>query len=177
MKLLFVGDVIGKPGRRVLKRLLPGLIDRHRVDYTVVNVENMAGGFGVTASVLDDIGDLPIDCMTTGNHIWDKKEGLPLLDEEPRLLRPANYPEGNPGRGIYVGETAAGVPQLQAIREAYCAVDGEVPIIADGGVSDDKDIFLALVCGASSVMLGSALSGTDESPGHLIEAPATHQKR
>ena len=109
MKLLFVGDVIGKPGRRVLKRLLPGLVDRHQVDYTVVNVENIAGGFGVTAPVLEDIADLPIDCMTTGNHIWDKKEGLPLLDEEPRLLRPANYPEGNAGRGIYVGETAAGV--------------------------------------------------------------------
>lgn len=83
-----------------------------------------------------------------------------------------------PGRGCRTRlETAAGVPQLQAIREAYCAVDGKIPIIADGGVSEDKDIFLALVCGASSVMLGSALSGTDESPGHLIEDPATHQKR
>ncbi len=83
-----------------------------------------------------------------------------------------------PGRGCRTRlETAAGVPQLQAIREAYCAVDGKVPIIADGGVSEDKDIFLALICGASSVMLGSALSGTDESPGHLIEDPATHQKR
>jgi len=83
-----------------------------------------------------------------------------------------------PGRGCRTRlETAAGVPQLQAIREAYCAVEDEVPIIADGGISEDKDIFLALVCGASTVMLGSALSGTDESPGHLIEDPATHQKR
>lgn len=83
-----------------------------------------------------------------------------------------------PGRGCRTRlETAAGVPQLQAIREAWCAVGNDVPIIADGGVADDKDIFLALVCGASSVMLGSALSGTDESPGHLIEDPATHQKR
>jgi IMP dehydrogenase len=83
-----------------------------------------------------------------------------------------------PGRGCRTRlETAAGVPQLQAVREAYCAVGDRVPIIADGGISHDKDIFLALVCGASSVMLGSALSGTDESPGHLIEDPATHQKR
>jgi IMP dehydrogenase len=83
-----------------------------------------------------------------------------------------------PGRGCRTRlETSAGVPQLQAIREAYCAVGDEVPIIADGGIGHDKDIFLALVCGASSVMLGSALSGTDESPGHLIEDPATHQKR
>ena len=83
-----------------------------------------------------------------------------------------------PGRGCRTRlETAAGVPQLQAIREAWCAVGDEVPIIADGGVIHDKDIFLALICGASTVMLGSALSGTDESPGHVIEDPATHSKR
>ncbi|HJS73005.1 MAG TPA: IMP dehydrogenase [Vicinamibacteria bacterium] len=83
-----------------------------------------------------------------------------------------------PGRGCRTRlETSAGVPQLQAIHEAYCAVEDRVPIVADGGISHDKDIFLALVAGASSVMLGSALSGTDESPGHLIEDPATHQKR
>jgi IMP dehydrogenase len=83
-----------------------------------------------------------------------------------------------PGRGCRTRlETAAGVPQLQAIREAWCAVGEEVPIIADGGVSSDKDLFLALVCGASTVMLGSALSGTDESPGKVIEDPATHTKK
>jgi len=83
-----------------------------------------------------------------------------------------------PGRGCRTRlETAAGVPQLQAIREAWCAVEETVPIIADGGVKDDKDIFLALACGASSVMLGSMLSGTDESPGRVIEDPGTGQKR
>lgn len=83
-----------------------------------------------------------------------------------------------PGRGCRTRlETAAGVPQLQAIREAYCAVGERVPLVADGGVAHDKDVFLALVCGASTVMLGSALSGTDESPGQVIEDPATHTKR
>ncbi len=83
-----------------------------------------------------------------------------------------------PGRGCRTRlETAAGVPQLQAIREAWCAVGEGVPIVADGGVVEDKDIFLALICGASTVMLGSALSGTDESPGHVIEDPSSHQKR
>ncbi len=82
-----------------------------------------------------------------------------------------------PGRGCRTRlETAAGVPQLQAIREAWLAVGDEVPIIADGGVKDDKDIFLAIVCGASTVMMGSALSGTEESPGRVIEDPATGQK-
>jgi IMP dehydrogenase len=83
-----------------------------------------------------------------------------------------------PGRGCRTRlETAAGVPQLQAVREVWCAVGETIPIIADGGVRDDKDIFLALVCGASTVMLGSMLSGTDEAPGIVIEDPATHEKQ
>jgi len=109
MKLLFVGDVIGKPGRRILRRKLSGLVDRHRTDYVVVNIENAAGGFGVTPAVLEALSELPIDCMTTGNHVWDKREGLPLLEAEPSLLRPANYPPGNIGHGLHVGETATGV--------------------------------------------------------------------
>lgn len=120
MRLLFVGDVIGKPGRRALHNLLPRLVDRHRADYVVVNVENSAGGFGVTPEVLQDLADLPIDCYTTGNHVWDKKEGVEILDRDPRLLRPANYPEGNPGKGLYVGETAAG------IRVAVINLEGRV---------------------------------------------------
>jgi IMP dehydrogenase len=83
-----------------------------------------------------------------------------------------------PGRGCRTRlETAAGVPQLQAIRETWLAVGDTIPIIADGGVQTDKDIFLALICGASSVMLGSTLSGTDEAPGHVIEDPATNMKK
>jgi 2',3'-cyclic-nucleotide 2'-phosphodiesterase len=110
VRLLFVGDVIGKPGRRALQALLPRLVDRHRADYVVVNVENSAGGFGVTPDVLREIEDLPIDVYTTGNHVWDKKEVMDLLERHPKLLRPANYPDGNPGKGLHLGETAAGIP-------------------------------------------------------------------
>lgn len=110
MRVLFVGDVIGRPGRRAVREMLPGLVDRHAVDFTIVNVENAAGGFGITEKVLDGLAELPVDCFTSGNHIWDKKEGLALLDERADLLRPANYPDGNPGRGVFVGETAAGIP-------------------------------------------------------------------
>lgn len=110
MKILFVGDVVGKPGRRIVQRELPRLIDHRRPDYVVVNVENAAGGFGVTPEVFAELENLGIDCYTSGNHIWDKKEGLPLLDEEPRLLRPANYPPGAPGHGIYLGQIASGIP-------------------------------------------------------------------
>lgn len=110
VKVLFVGDVVGRPGRRVLQRLLSSLVEKHRIDYVIVNVENAAGGIGVTPEVFRELDALPIHCFSTGNHIWDKREGLPLLDREPRLLRPANYPAGNPGKGIYVGETADGIP-------------------------------------------------------------------
>jgi 2',3'-cyclic-nucleotide 2'-phosphodiesterase len=110
LKILFVGDVIGKPGRRAVQNQLPRLVDRHRADYVIVNVENSAGGFGVTPDVLAELSDLSVDCYTSGNHIWDKKEGVELLDRERRLLRPANYPDGNPGKGLHVGETAAGIP-------------------------------------------------------------------
>lgn len=120
MKILFVGDVIGKPGRRAVQGLLPGLVDRHRVDFTIVNVENSAGGFGITEGVLEELSELPIDCFTSGNHIWDKKEGLALLESRENLLRPANYPEGNPGRGVFLGESPAG------IRVAVVNLEGQV---------------------------------------------------
>ena len=110
IRLLFVGDILGSAGRKALKAHLEGLVDRERIDFVVANVENVAGGFGVTASVLQELDALPVDVWTSGNHIWDKKEGIPLLDAHPTLLRPANYPEGNPGRGWCVEETAAGIP-------------------------------------------------------------------
>jgi hypothetical protein len=110
MKILMVGDVVGKPGRRVLLDSLPGLYDRHNPELTIVNAENAAGGFGVTASVLDELlGNPHIDVLTSGNHIWDKLEALQLIDGQPRLLRPHNYPEGTPGQGWVVVKASNGV--------------------------------------------------------------------
>lgn len=110
IRILMVGDVMASAGRKALHAHLEGLVDRERVDFVIVNVENAAGGFGITAPVLEGMEQLPVDVWTTGNHVWDKKEGLQLLDAHPTLLRPANYPAGNPGRGWCVEETAAGVP-------------------------------------------------------------------
>jgi hypothetical protein len=110
IRILFVGDIMGGPGRRAVETHLEGLVDRERIDFVVANAENIAGGFGLTAKVLEELDGLPVDVWTSGNHVWDKKEGVPLLDAHPSLLRPANYPEGNPGRGWCVEETAAGVP-------------------------------------------------------------------
>jgi metallophosphoesterase (TIGR00282 family) len=120
MRILFVGDVNGKPGRRALARHLLPLIDEHRADYVIVNIENAAGGFGVTASVFAEFADLPIDCFTTGNHVWDKREVVHVMEAHPNLLRPANYPAGAAGVGVHVGETAAG------IRVATVNLEGRV---------------------------------------------------
>jgi metallophosphoesterase (TIGR00282 family) len=148
IRLLFVGDVVGKPGRRALQRLLFGLIDEHHTDYVVVNIENAAGGMGVTPDVLRELEALPIDCYTSGNHIWDKREGLPLLDSEPRLLRPANYPAGNPGHGLYVGETATGVKVATMNLEGLVFLKNlESPFhVADRLLAElDEDVKIVLV--------------------------------
>ena len=99
MKIMMIGDVYGEPGRVALTKLVPRLRDQHQVDFTVVNVENAAGGFGVTQQIADSVLDLGVDVMTTGNHVWDKKEIASYIGKENRLLRPANYPEGTPGVG------------------------------------------------------------------------------
>ena len=166
---LRVGAAIGARGDFIerAQALVEADVDVLTIDIAHGHSEVMRGGI---EGIRKHLPDVPLLCgnVATG-------EGARYLAD---LGVDAIKVGVGPGRGCRTRlETAAGVPQLQAIREAYCAVGDDVPIVADGGVSDDKDIFLALVCGASSVMLGSALSGTDESPGHLIEDPATHQKR
>jgi metallophosphoesterase (TIGR00282 family) len=106
--LLFIGDVFGKPGRDLLRRGLDALVDRYNVDLVIANAENSAGGFGITREVGDAMLEAGVDVMTSGNHIWDKKEAIDYIGAESRLLRPANYPTGVPGRGAYVARTADG---------------------------------------------------------------------
>ncbi len=99
MNLLFIGDVVGRPGREGVARLLPDLRRRHHIALTIANAENVAGGMGVTADTAAQLLSAGVDVLTTGNHVWRRREALPFLDSEPRLLRPANYPPGSPGRG------------------------------------------------------------------------------
>jgi metallophosphoesterase (TIGR00282 family) len=99
MRLLFVGDVVGKPGRQAVCHWLPTLRRRHEVDFAVVNIENAAGGFGFTPEIAREILDAGADCLTSGNHVWKKREAYGFIDSEPRMLRPANFPDGVPGRG------------------------------------------------------------------------------
>jgi metallophosphoesterase (TIGR00282 family) len=99
MRILFIGDIVGKAGRQAVEGLLERILADHRIDFTVANGENAAGGMGITPAIASDFLDLGVDVLTSGNHIWAKKEIVPFLDEEERLLRPANYPNGVSGRG------------------------------------------------------------------------------
>jgi metallophosphoesterase (TIGR00282 family) len=109
VKLLFLGDVFGKPGRQAVQRLVPRLVARHGIDLVVANAENAANGIGVTPEAADELLSAEVDLLTSGNHIWSKKEIVPYLDAPgSRLLRPANYPPGSPGRGWGIAETPDG---------------------------------------------------------------------
>ena len=106
--ILFIGDVVGKPGRRAVRDLLDGLVDEHNIDLVVANAENAAGGFGITSDTARDLLDSGVHVLTTGNHVWDKKESLSLLEDAEYILRPANYPPGSPGKGLCTMKTPGG---------------------------------------------------------------------
>jgi metallophosphoesterase (TIGR00282 family) len=108
MNILFIGDIVGAPGRRALEELLPRVVDRQFIDLVVANGENASGGLGITPQVADQLLAQGIDVLTSGNHIWKHKEIIPYLESTDRLLRPANYPPDPPGRGYAIVETAAG---------------------------------------------------------------------
>lgn len=104
MKFLIIGDIIGRPGRKALKELLPELKKEYDYDVVIANVENSAGGFGITEKVYKELKNIGVDVMTSGNHIWDKKEVFGFIDNVPDLLRPVNYPQGVPGKGYGIFE-------------------------------------------------------------------------
>jgi len=108
MNILCIGDIVGKLGRDAFVELLPGLKKEHNIDFVVVNAENAAGGNGLTPRIADDLIQHGCDVITLGDHVWDQKDIMPYLDQTDRVLRPANFPEGAPGRGWCVRESASG---------------------------------------------------------------------
>jgi metallophosphoesterase (TIGR00282 family) len=166
MNLLFVGDVVGSPGRRALQEALLPLIDKRRIDFTVVNVENAAGGFGMTLDLFEELSRMPIDVFSSGNHIWDKREIYDTLNSSDRLLRPANYPPGNPGRGSTVQTTAAGIPVgvLNLQGQVFMPANADSPFrVADEELAkiDAKVVFVDFHAEATSekMALGWYLDG------------------
>jgi metallophosphoesterase (TIGR00282 family) len=108
-RILFIGDIVGKPGRDLVRRGLSALVAEHTIDLVIANAENAAAGFGITREIGEQLLDWGVDVMTSGNHIWDKKEALDYIGIESRLLRPINYPAGVPGNGTYIARTRANV--------------------------------------------------------------------
>jgi hypothetical protein len=108
VKILFLGDVVGRNARDEIIAQLPGLRKNYKLDAVIVNAENAASGFGITAQICNDLYKAGVDCITTGNHIWDQREIIPYIGSDPKLLRPINYPETAPGKGAYILQTAQG---------------------------------------------------------------------
>ena len=104
MRLLFIGDIVGSPGRRIVHDRVQDIVAQRSVDLVIANAENSAAGFGITPKIAEDLIALGISVLSGGNHIWDRKEIFEYFPHQPRLLRPANFPPGSPGSGLYVGE-------------------------------------------------------------------------
>jgi metallophosphoesterase (TIGR00282 family) len=136
VRILFIGDIVGRSGRAILLNRLPGLVRDWKLDLVVVNGENAAGGFGITESIYHDFLDAGVDAVTLGNHSWDQKEALVFIERAPRLIRPLNYPSGTPGRGVAMIEAKNGAQVLvinvmgrifmDPLDDPFAAVDREL---------------------------------------------------
>lgn len=143
MKLLFIGDIVSRPGRDLVRRGLGALVRHHGIDLVIANGENAAGGAGITRDLANDLFRDGVHVLTSGNHIWDKRETLEFIVHEPRLVRPANYPAGVPGLGHFVAHTAGDTPVgvvnimgrvfLSLIDDPFAAVRREIAIVKEAG--------------------------------------------
>ena len=129
MRLLFLGDMVGKSGRTAVRDALPGLISDFKLDFVIVNGENAAGGFGITEAILTETLDAGADVVTTGNHVWDQREALVFADRQDRFLRPQNYPSGTPGRGsnVYIARNGARVFVMNLMGRVFMHPDLDDP--------------------------------------------------
>src|SRR5206468_1311218 len=175
LTVLFLGDVVGEPGRTAVIARLPELKSKHALDFIIVNGENAAGGRGITGKITIDLLRAGVSVITTGDHIWDQKEILSFIDTEPRLLRPVNYPDGAPGNGFVVLETAKGkigVINVQArtfmqpildnpfraVEAAVMKMRGETPNIvvdAHGETTSEKIALGRFLDGKVSAVIGT----------------------
>lgn len=140
-RLLFIGDIVGKPGRDLVRRAVPLLVERHNIHLVIANGENAAAGFGITPDIADDLFACGVHVITGGNHSWDKKEIFPYMADHPRLLRPANLPAGSPGVGRTIVTATNGVPVavvnamgrvfMTAIDDPFTGVLAEIEAVRD----------------------------------------------
>lgn len=182
MRIAFCADIVGRPGRYMLKQHIAQIKREHKVDIVIVNYENASHGFGLSAKNAKELFKLPIDLMTGGNHTWDKKDIIPLMDEMP-LLRPLNYPKATPGRGleiVEVGEEKLAVINLMGhftmpmVDNPFVMIEQEVSALKEQGIkhimidfhaeaTSEKRALLALLKGRVSAIVGSHTHvGTDD---------------
>jgi metallophosphoesterase (TIGR00282 family) len=158
MRILFIGDVVGRSGRVAVTERLPGLVRDWKLDLVVVNGENAAGGFGITESIYNELLDAGADAITLGNHAWDQREALVFIERAPRLIRPINYPAGTPGRGAALVDTKNGKRALvinvmgrifmDALDDPFAAIERELSACALGTGADV--IIVDIHCEATS---------------------------
>ena len=169
MRVLFLGDIVGRAARQAVIEQMPGLRAELGCDFVVVNCENAAGGFGVTPKICEALFDAGVDVLTTGNHVWDKPEIIPYIDTQPRLLRPLNMPEGTPGKGVVTHTNAAGkrLTVINAMTNLFMAANDPVFAALDGALvcqklGRDADFILVDVHGEATsekMALGHMVDG------------------
>jgi 2',3'-cyclic-nucleotide 2'-phosphodiesterase len=159
MRILFVGDVVGRSGRAIVLERLPGLIADWKLDFVAVNGENAAGGFGITEAIYNELVDAGADAITLGNHSWDQREALVFIERAPRLIRPVNYPAGTPGRGAALIDSKNGKRALVINAMGRVFMD---PLDDPFAVVDRELIACALARDADAVVLDMHCEATSE---------------
>ncbi len=169
MRLLFLGDIVGRPGRKAVVDRLPGLRERWRLDFVAINGENAAGGFGITEAIADEVLAAGADAITLGNHSWDQREALVFIERQPRLIRPVNFPNGTPGRGANLIDTHAGRRVLvvnvmgrlfmDPLDDPFSAVDREIETCPLGQVADAIIVDVHAEATSEKQALGHHLDG------------------
>jgi 2',3'-cyclic-nucleotide 2'-phosphodiesterase len=172
MRILFIGDLVGRSGRKIVLERLPGLIAEWKLDLVVANGENAAGGFGITEPIYNDLIDVGCDAITLGNHAWDQREALVFIERAPRLIRPVNYPPGTPGRGTAMVEARNGARVLvvnvmgrvfiDALDDPFAAVERELSACS-------------LKSGADAIVIDMHAEATSEKQamGHFADSRAS----
>ena len=172
MRLLFLGDVVGRSGRKAVTGALPGLIEKHRFDFVVVNGENAAGGFGITEEICRSLLNAGADCITTGNHVWDQREALVFAEREDRFLRPVNYPPGTPGRGanVFAARNGARVLVVSVMGALF------MPSLDDPFAAVSREIGACpLGAGCDAIVIDIHAEATSEKQvmGHFLDGKAS----
>ena len=172
MRILFLGDVVGRSGRVGVLKTLPKLRERYRADFVVVNGENSAGGFGISEAILNELLDAGADVVTTGNHIWDQREALVFIERHDRLLRPINYPPGTPGKGAGLFKAANGADVLVINAQGRVFM----PDLDDPFSAIERELSACkLKSGADAILIDFHAEATSEKQalGHFVDGRAS----